>query len=158
MRNFLQLPLTHAEDLAVQEVGGMAKEGARERCGALPESGSIRALVPLRAPPHQCSTPRIPSRTYPSGLPYMLIPSVPLTIHPMQKGVELAAAAVKELEAAGPSAAAAAQYMATVLSFAVKHRDVVAAWGRFPHRNAILGRDSTPEELAGLADGSIHKF
>ncbi|MBV8492255.1 MAG: DUF924 family protein, partial [Alphaproteobacteria bacterium] len=24
-------------------------------------------------------------------------------------------------------------------------------FGRFPHRNAILGRDSTPEELAFLA-------
>lgn len=31
-------------------------------------------------------------------------------------------------------------------------------WGRFPHRNAILGRASTPEEAAGLAAGSIAKF
>lgn len=34
--------------------------------------------------------------------------------------------------------------------YAVLHRDIVARWGRFPHRNAILGRDSTPEELAFL--------
>ena len=27
------------------------------------------------------------------------------------------------------------------------HLDIVARFGRFPHRNAILGRDSTPEEL-----------
>lgn len=32
------------------------------------------------------------------------------------------------------------------LDFAVKHRDIVERFGRFPHRNAILGRDSTPEE------------
>ena len=34
--------------------------------------------------------------------------------------------------------------------YAVKHRDVVARFGRFPHRNSILGRDSTPEELEFL--------
>ncbi len=31
------------------------------------------------------------------------------------------------------------------------HRDVIAAYGRFPHRNAILGRASTPAELEYLA-------
>lgn len=30
--------------------------------------------------------------------------------------------------------------------FAVKHRDIVARFGRFPHRNAALGRTSIPEE------------
>jgi uncharacterized protein (DUF924 family) len=34
--------------------------------------------------------------------------------------------------------------------YAVAHRDVIALFGRFPHRNAVLGRDSTPEELAYL--------
>ncbi len=36
------------------------------------------------------------------------------------------------------------------LDYARKHRDVVARFGRFPHRNAILGRDSTPDEVAFL--------
>lgn len=36
------------------------------------------------------------------------------------------------------------------LKFARHHRDIVARFGRFPHRNAILGRKSTPEELAYL--------
>jgi len=31
------------------------------------------------------------------------------------------------------------------------HRDIVARFGRFPHRNAILGRTSTAEELTWLA-------
>ena len=35
-------------------------------------------------------------------------------------------------------------------SFARAHRDIIARWGRFPHRNALLGRTSTPEELAFL--------
>jgi uncharacterized protein (DUF924 family) len=34
--------------------------------------------------------------------------------------------------------------------YAVAHRDVIARFGRFPHRNAILGRPSTPAELAHL--------
>lgn len=32
------------------------------------------------------------------------------------------------------------------------HRDVIRRFGRFPHRNAILGRVSTPEELEYLAE------
>jgi uncharacterized protein (DUF924 family) len=39
-----------------------------------------------------------------------------------------------------------------LLDYAVRHRDIVARFGRFPHRNAILGRDSTPEEQAFLEE------
>jgi uncharacterized protein (DUF924 family) len=38
------------------------------------------------------------------------------------------------------------------LSWAEKHAVVVRRFGRFPHRNAILGRVSTPEELAFLQE------
>ena len=37
------------------------------------------------------------------------------------------------------------------LDYAVRHRDIVLRFGRFPYRNAVLGRESTPEELAWLA-------
>jgi uncharacterized protein (DUF924 family) len=40
---------------------------------------------------------------------------------------------------------------AEVQDYAQRHCDVIARFGRFPHRNAILGRTSTPEELAFLA-------
>jgi uncharacterized protein (DUF924 family) len=36
------------------------------------------------------------------------------------------------------------------LDFARRHRDVIARFGRFPHRNAVVGRVSSPEELAFL--------
>jgi uncharacterized protein (DUF924 family) len=36
------------------------------------------------------------------------------------------------------------------LDFARRHHDVVARFGRFPHRNEILGRASTPEEIEYL--------
>lgn len=38
------------------------------------------------------------------------------------------------------------------LDFAIRHRDVIARFGRFPHRNAVLGRESTDEELAFLRE------
>ena len=37
------------------------------------------------------------------------------------------------------------------LDYALRHFDIVARFGRFPHRNAVLGRPSTPEEIAFLA-------
>ena len=40
--------------------------------------------------------------------------------------------------------------LADYCRFAVAHRDVIAQFGRFPHRNAILGRSSSVDELAYL--------
>ena len=40
-----------------------------------------------------------------------------------------------------------------LLGYARKHRDVIARFGRFAHRNALLGRTSTAEEQRYLADG-----
>lgn len=39
--------------------------------------------------------------------------------------------------------------------FAVMHRDLILRFGRFPHRNALLGRESTTEEAAYLAGGGF---
>jgi uncharacterized protein (DUF924 family) len=39
--------------------------------------------------------------------------------------------------------------------YAVHHRDIVARFGRFPHRNAVLGRASTPEEERFIAEGGF---
>lgn len=36
------------------------------------------------------------------------------------------------------------------LKFEVQHRDIIARFGRYPHRNAVLGRTSTVQELAFL--------
>ena len=36
--------------------------------------------------------------------------------------------------------------IAQAIRYAEQHRDIVARFGRFPHRNAILGRESTDEE------------
>jgi uncharacterized protein (DUF924 family) len=36
------------------------------------------------------------------------------------------------------------------LDFAIQHRDIIARFGRFPHRNEVLGRSSTQAELEFL--------
>jgi uncharacterized protein (DUF924 family) len=41
------------------------------------------------------------------------------------------------------------------LHHAEGHRDVVRRFGRFPHRNAMLGRETTAEEAAFLASGGF---
>jgi uncharacterized protein (DUF924 family) len=44
-----------------------------------------------------------------------------------------------------------------LLRYAVAHRDTIARFGRFPHRNAVLGRVSTPEETEFL-ERATNKF
>src|SRR4051794_16188148 len=41
------------------------------------------------------------------------------------------------------------------LKYAEEHRDIIRRFGRFPHRNAILGRATTPEEQAYLDEGGF---
>ena len=43
----------------------------------------------------------------------------------------------------------------TIAQFAELHSDIVERFGRFPHRNAVLGRDNTPEEDEYLAGDSL---
>ena len=42
--------------------------------------------------------------------------------------------------------------LARNVEFAIAHRDIVARFGRFPHRNDILGRESSDEERAFLKE------
>lgn len=41
------------------------------------------------------------------------------------------------------------------LQFAELHRDIIRRFGRFPHRNAVLGRLTTMEEMDFLAEGGF---
>ena len=42
--------------------------------------------------------------------------------------------------------------METFQTFAERHRVIIERFGRFPHRNAILGRTSSPEEIEFLQE------
>jgi uncharacterized protein (DUF924 family) len=39
------------------------------------------------------------------------------------------------------------------LEFARKHRDLIARFGRFPHRNKVLGREDRPGEAEAAKEG-----
>jgi uncharacterized protein (DUF924 family) len=41
------------------------------------------------------------------------------------------------------------------LDYAIVHRDIIRRFGRFPHRNAVLGRHSSPAEQAFLDEGGF---
>lgn len=63
-------------------------------------------------------------------------------------------AAFQALLSDAESAQAADQVLETIrsyLDYAERHRDVIRSFGRFPHRNPILGRASTPAENEYLA-------
>lgn len=47
----------------------------------------------------------------------------------------------------------AVDYIARSLQFEEKHRIILEQFGRYPHRNAILGRESTKEEIEWLKSG-----
>ena len=50
-----------------------------------------------------------------------------------------------------PIFSAAAQ---SSIAYAQLHKDIIEQFGRFPHRNEILGRESTPQEIAYLQAGA----
>jgi uncharacterized protein (DUF924 family) len=41
------------------------------------------------------------------------------------------------------------------MKYALEHRDIIQRFGRFPHRNLALGRETTPEEQAFLDSGGF---
>ncbi|MGI9308928.1 MAG: DUF924 family protein [Gammaproteobacteria bacterium] len=64
-----------------------------------------------------------------------------------RQGVELMQGVVAEAEDGWASLATG------YFEFAVRHHDIVQAYGRFPHRNSLLGRSSSEQEERFLADG-----
>jgi uncharacterized protein (DUF924 family) len=83
----------------------------------------------------------LPERIFLS-MPLLHSESLPL----QQRGAVLA----RELAPSAPPLYA--KFCGMHLEQTAKFTDVIARFGRFPHRNAILGRTSTPEEESFLAD------
>lgn len=64
-----------------------------------------------------------------------------------QRSVQLFA----QLKDSHPEPADLQAYLQGTWDYALRHEAVIARFGRFPHRNGILGRSNTPEEAAYLA-------
>ena len=45
------------------------------------------------------------------------------------------------------------EFTKSTLDYARQHQEAIRQFGRFPHRNAVVGRESTPEEIEWLAEG-----
>ena len=60
---------------------------------------------------------------------------------------------VAGLQQLGDSSPQFAEKIAGFTKYAVAHQEVIEKFGRFPHRNSILGRESSAEEIAYLASG-----
>ena len=41
----------------------------------------------------------------------------------------------------------------SLLKYAISHKEIIDRFGRYPHRNEVLGRTSTPEEVVYLESG-----
>ncbi|MBY0275373.1 DUF924 domain-containing protein [Candidatus Binatia bacterium] len=105
-------------------------DAAIETASAAVERGFDRALAPIEA-----------SFLY---LPFEHAESVALQ--------ERSVALFEALQGRAPATLTDA--FASFAGYARRHRDVIVRFGRFPHRNAALGRTSTTDEDAWLAEGS----
>lgn len=76
-------------------------------------------------------------------MPLMHAEDLALQEECVRRFTHLVAAAPTELRAT----------MADNLRFAEQHRDIIARLGRFPYRNAALGRSSTAQEIEFLQNG-----
>jgi sugar phosphate isomerase/epimerase len=78
----------------------------------------------------------------------------------MQRCVETFQREVQQLSKQQPVEewAETLKMMKSCEEFAAAHEAVIAKWGRFPHRNAVLQRQNTPEEEEGIRTGSIPRW
>ena len=74
-------------------------------------------------------------------MPYMHSEDIGMQERSVALFTELAADAPSELRGS----------MVAAVQYAEKHHEIIARYGRFPHRNTVLGRQSTPEEIAFIA-------
>ena len=65
-------------------------------------------------------------------------------------GVELADRVAGEVEAEGKAGQELKAFFDGLVGYPDQHFDCIERFGRFPHRNKCLGRESTPQELAWL--------
>lgn len=148
---FLCTPLQHSE----------VRHTPTHRCHVCSAShhSALHHTAPYSNPPYAHHTTlnhsvftcvaRAPTRTCVSTDPHILCPTQDIEDH--DKGVRLVEFAKTKLGADHPLVAALEQSV-------VDHRDVIVKFGRYPHRNDKLGRESTREELEWLASPDLPGF
>ena len=77
-------------------------------------------------------------------------------VHGVQRCIERLQQLSDEATALG--AAELIVYLKSCINFGIAHEAVIKQYGRFPHRNALLGRANKLDEERGLSEGSIPRF
>ena len=57
---------------------------------------------------------------------------------------------VKKAEGTDGVSEGVVKFLQQTHDYAIKHYEIIKKFGRFPHRNECLGRESTPEEVEYL--------
>lgn len=73
--------------------------------------------------------------------------------HAESRNIQLSSVAAFEALAATDTTKEIARALRHSADYAIEHKSIIDRFGRFPHRNEILGRESTPAEIAFLAAG-----
>lgn len=92
----------------------------------------------------------VAERAIDAGFDRATSPALRLFFYLPLEHAENAAMQARAVALVGPLGDAEKQF-----TYSKIHRDIIARFGRFPHRNAALGRISTPEELEFLASGGF---
>lgn len=107
---------------------------------------------------HDAQALALARRTLASDLPNALSPVEHVfLLLPLEHAESLAAQDECVARAQRLAAACAPEWRPVIerfVPFAEQHRAVIEAFGRFPHRNRVLGRASTPAEERFLRDGA----
>ena len=80
------------------------------------------------------------------------------TVSLAQAGIECFGELLRQAQALPGGGEPLAAVLKDNQRYAVAHRDVILKWGRFPHRNKILGRESTEEEEQAMREGTVPSF
>lgn len=110
-----------------------------------------------RAFAHDAQALAVARQAVTAGFPGQLAPiEQPFLVMPYEHSESLAVQHealrfCREIVASAPPAWR--PFLESFVPFLQQHYDLIARFGRFPHRNAVLGRASTPEEAAYLAGG-----
>lgn len=93
------------------------------------------------------------------GLPWItrMFAVMPLmhaeNVNDVRRCVDTFSSMADDLKEHGEPAEKVRKTLSSSASFGAKHLDIVERFGRYPYRNKVLGRESTPDEEAWMAEG-----
>jgi uncharacterized protein (DUF924 family) len=136
-----------------------AARGPRERLAAIIGLDQFSRSIHRKSPKAFANDPlalRLAKEGIASGEDRQLPPIARMFVYlPLEHSEDVAdqRESVRQFEAlAAEAGEATRETFASTLDYARRHAEVIEQFGRFPHRNEVLGRASTPEEAAWVKE------